>query len=150
MGNFYAAIGVALAIILTGIGSAVGVSIASQAAAGVGAEDPDKFSKTTVLQLAPASQSLYGFATGFILLMKTNFLNNEMTKETGLVVLGVMLPIAIVGLISAIVQGRVCAAAINMVAKRPELNGLSMAIFVETMALFAFIVSILCVIFINV
>ena len=42
-GNFLAVLGAALAVGLGGIGSAKGVGIAGEAAAGLIAEDPDKF-----------------------------------------------------------------------------------------------------------
>ncbi len=48
-GNVMALIGAAIAA-LAGIGSAMGVGIAGQAAAGVLAEDPKKFGKTLILQ----------------------------------------------------------------------------------------------------
>ncbi len=44
-GTFLAILGAALAALFAGCGSAIGVSIAGQAAAGVISEDPDKFSK---------------------------------------------------------------------------------------------------------
>lgn len=45
LGIFYAILGAALATLLAGAGSAMGVGIAGQAAAGVVTEDPGKFSK---------------------------------------------------------------------------------------------------------
>lgn len=48
-GNVFALIGAAITA-LAGIGSAMGVGIAGQAAAGVLAEDPKKFGKTLILQ----------------------------------------------------------------------------------------------------
>ena len=48
-GNFLAVLGAALAVGLGGIGSAKGVGIAGEAAAGLIAEDPDKFGQTLIL-----------------------------------------------------------------------------------------------------
>lgn len=144
MGITYAIIGAALAVILAGIGSCVGVSSASQAAAGIVSEDPDKFGKTMLLQLLPATQALYGFVVGFLVLMRTVMGGVTVISEsTGLSLLGMCLPIGIVGMISAIFQGKVCVAAINMVGKRAELSGrgMTMGIFVEMFALFALIIS---------
>ena len=42
-GNVYALLGAALAVILAGMGSAIGVGIAGQAASGVVTEDSQKF-----------------------------------------------------------------------------------------------------------
>lgn len=60
------------------------------------------------------------------------------------------MPVAIVGLISAIYQGRVASSAINMVAVRPELSGrgITMAVMVETYAVFALLTSFLMVFFV--
>lgn len=59
-GLVYALIGAALATLLACFGSAKGVGLASEAAAGVITEDPSKFGKTLVLQLLPGTQGLYG------------------------------------------------------------------------------------------
>lgn len=45
MGTVLALVGAALAVILAGMGSAYGVGVAGQAAAGVVSEDPSKFAK---------------------------------------------------------------------------------------------------------
>ena len=58
-GNVFALLGAAVAA-LAGIGSAIGVGIAGQAAAGVLAEDPKKFGKTLILQALPGTQGIYG------------------------------------------------------------------------------------------
>ena len=55
-GNFLAVLGAALAVGLGGIGSAKGVGIAGEAAAGLIAEDPDKFGQTLILQALPGTQ----------------------------------------------------------------------------------------------
>lgn len=56
LGMVLALIGAALATALAGAGSAWGVGIAGQAAAGVVAEDPDQFAKVLILQLLPGTQ----------------------------------------------------------------------------------------------
>ena len=53
LGVVFALTGAALAALMAGIGSAIGVGIAGEAAAGVITEDPNKFSKVLVLQLPP-------------------------------------------------------------------------------------------------
>ena len=146
-GNVFAIMGVAIAIVMSGIGSSLGVAAAAQAAAGVVSEDPDKFGKTLVLQLLPSTQGIYGFIVGFLMLF-LKILPGVATKEQGLVYLGICIPVGVVGLISAIYQGKVAATAINMVGRRPELSGrgMLMAAFVEMFALLGFIVSIIGVI----
>lgn len=67
-GNVYALLGAALAVILAGMGSAIGVGIAGQAASGVVTEDPSKFAKVLIMQLLPGTQGIYGLLVGFITL----------------------------------------------------------------------------------
>ena len=55
-GIVFALLGVAVAVILAGMGSAYGVGVAGQAAAGVVTEDPDKFAKVLLLQLLPGNR----------------------------------------------------------------------------------------------
>jgi len=57
------------------------------------------------------------------------------------------LPIAIVGLVSGIHQGKVAAAGVNIIAKRPEelAKGIVLSAVVETYAVLALLVSILMV-----
>ena len=45
LGIVYALLGAALAVLLAGAGSALGVGVAGQAASGVVSEDPSKFAK---------------------------------------------------------------------------------------------------------
>ncbi|HBN55159.1 MAG TPA: permease, partial [Lachnospiraceae bacterium] len=54
-GTGWAILGAALAVILSGCGSAYGVGIAGQAASGVVTEDPDKFAKVLIMQLLPGT-----------------------------------------------------------------------------------------------
>ena len=155
MGVVYAMIGIGLAVILSGIGSSIGVSRASQAAAGVVAEDPDKFMKCLLLTLLPATQGIYGFIVGFMGLIKIQALAGFMMPATGSYIsvgggLGIMaacIPIAVGGLASAIYQGNVAVASIGLVAKKPEESGkgMLMTTMVETYALLSFLVSFLAV-----
>ena len=69
LGQILALSGAAVAVILAGIGSAIGVGLAGQAAAGVVSEDPDKFSQALLLQALPGTQGIYGLLIGFIVMM---------------------------------------------------------------------------------
>ena len=151
LGIVYALLGVALAVILSGCGSAFGVKIAGQAAAGVVAVDPSKFSKVLVLQLLPGTQGIYGLLVAFITLSNTGILGGtadvNMTMAKGLLYLAACLPIAIVGYASGKHQGEVSAASIGLVAKRPDQSGKAIIFpaMVETYAILALLVSILAV-----
>lgn len=151
-GAYLALFGAAIAAVFAGIGSAVGVGIAGQAAAGVTAEDPSKFSKTLILELLPGTQGIYGLIIAFIIFMKVGLFGVmegitvvEMTTAQGLAMLAASLPMAIVGLISGIYQGKVAASNIAMVAKRPEAlgKGVTITVMVETYALLALLISFL-------
>lgn len=151
MGQAFALAGAVLAVFLSGWGSASGIRIAGQAAAGVTAEDPDLFGKVLVIQLLPGTQGLYGFLIGLIVLFKIGFLNaggmNPVSLNMGINIFLGCLPIAVVGLTSAIFQGKVAAAAINMVGRRPDQSGkgITMTVTVETYAVLALLASFLLV-----
>lgn len=69
LGTALAICGAAIAAALAGVGSAMGVGIAGQAASGVVSEDPDKFGKVLVLQALPGTQGIYGLLIGFVIIM---------------------------------------------------------------------------------
>ena len=149
LGIFYASLGAALAAVFAGIGSAVGVGLAGQAAAGLTAEDPDKFSKALILELLPGTQGIYGLIIAFIVFIKIELFGNmvTLTDAQGLAIMAGCLPMAIVGLISGIYQGKVAASNIAMIAKRPEAfgKGITITAMVETYALLALLISFLAV-----
>lgn len=149
-GTFLAMAGAALAVALAGTGSAIGVGVAGQAAAGLTAESPDKFSKGLVLQLLPGTQGIYGLLIGFLVLIKIQALGSgilALTEESGFMMFFGCLPLAIAGLTSGIYQGKTAAAAISLVAKRPEESGkgIIMTVMVETYAVLALLISFLAV-----
>ncbi|MDV4150947.1 V-type ATP synthase subunit K [Clostridium sp. AL.422] len=143
-GLFFAAIGATLAVVLSGIGSAKGVGIVGEAATGLVTEEPQKFGKALVLQLLPGTQGLYGFVIGFLIFTK---MTSGMPFEQGLYLLGAALPVAFTGLWSAISQGRVAAAGIQILAKNEEHNtkGIILSAMVETYALLGFVISFMLV-----
>lgn len=150
MSMFYAMLGVAIAVILSGIGSSKGVGLASEAAAGVIIDDPSKFGKLLVLQLLPGTQGLYGLIVGVMVMLNTGILGGNVPADvaTGLQYLVACLPIGIGGLASAIFQGKVAATGVAIVAKKPAESSKAIvsASLVELYALLAFIVSFLLVI----
>ena len=150
LGIVYALLGAAVAVFLAGTGSAIGVGIAGQVASGVVTEDPSKFAKVLIMQLLPGTQGIYGLLVGFITLSKVGLLGGsvaDLDVKTGLLILAACLPIGIVGLLSAISQGKTAAAAIGIVAKKPDQFGKAMLFpaMVETYAILALLISILAV-----
>ncbi len=150
LGLVYALLGAAVAVFLAGAGSAIGVGIAGQAAAGVVTEDPSKFGQVLVMQLLPGTQGLYGLLIGFITLSKVGLIGGgaaDIDPQTGLLILAACLPIGIVGLISGKYQGKTSAASIGIIAKRPDQFGKAMLFpaMVETYAILALLISFLAV-----
>ena len=153
-GNNIALLGAACAVIFAGIGSAKGVGLVGEAAAGLLAEDPSKFGKTLVLQALPGTQGIYGLITAFLVIFQMKILTGNpvvLTEVQGMYYFVACLPIAIAGYFSAIKQGRVAAAGISLVAKRPKESGkaITSAALVETYAIFAVLVSLLMILFAN-
>jgi len=135
---------------LGGIGSVLGVATAGRSAAGVVAEDPDKFGSVLLLQALPGTQGIYGMLIAFILMGKIGLLGGapvELTTAQGWQLFAACMPIAILGLLSAIWQGKTASAAIAMVAKRGDTagKGLTMTVMVETYAVLALLASILMI-----
>lgn len=143
-----ALLGAALAIGLAGTGSAIGVGIVGQSAAGVVTEDPDKFGQSLLLQALPMTQGIYGFIVALMIMLQLNIFGPtlaEISVVKGMSMLMASLPIAIAGFGSAIYQGRAAAAGIGLIAKRPEEMGkaITLAVMVETFAVFALLISLL-------
>ncbi|MEW8955482.1 V-type ATP synthase subunit K [Clostridium sp.] len=143
-GLVLATLGMALAVIMPGIGSAKGVGLVGEAASGLITEEPEKFGKSLVLQLLPGTQGLYGFVIGLMVFLK---LETGLALETGAYYFFACLPIAFVGWKSAIAQAKTAAAGISILAKNPEHNtkGIIYSAMVETYALLAFVISLLLV-----
>jgi V/A-type H+-transporting ATPase subunit K len=147
-----AALGAATAVSLAGIGSSLGVGMAGEAAAGVTAEDPDKFGKLLLLQALPGTQGIYGFLAGFLVMFKIGFFGAAvapLTLEQGWQLFFSCLPVGIGCLVSGIYQGRASVASINLVAKRPEESGKALVFpaMVETYAVLSLLATILLVMF---
>ena len=141
-GTVIAVLGLALCMICCGIGSAIGLYKAGTAASAAIAEDEKKFASVFVLAVLPATQGLYGFV---ITIIGLGSVAAGMDVNAGLAVLGSVLPMAIVGLASAILQGKTEASAICAIAKN-ENAGVKMMLFpamVETYAILSLVITIM-------
>ena len=149
LGVVFALLGAVLAALMAGIGSAIGVGICGQSAAGATTEDPNLFSKVLVLQLLPGTQGIYGLLSAFGTRTQIGGMGGsaEMSTAKGLLYLCACLPMAFVGLWSAINQGKASIASIGLVVKRPDQFGKAMIFpaMVETYAILALLVSILSI-----
>ena len=149
-GAIWATAGAVIAALLAGIGSAIGVGITGQASAGVVSENPDLSGKCLLLQLRPGTQGIYGLLIAVVIALQSGLMSGDvsaLTTTNGLRYLLAGLPIAFGGLLSAIYQGKVAVAGINMVAKKPTESGkgMVMAIMVETYAVLSLLISFLLV-----
>lgn len=155
LGLALAILGAALAVILAGCGSAKGVGLAGQAAAGLLSEDPSMFGKVLILQLLPGTQGLYGFLIAILVLVNVGVLGGapkDLSWQQGMYYLVACLPIAFAGLISAIHQGKVASAGVSLIAKNPDQVGkaITMASLVEFYAILPFLISLLAVLSVSV
>jgi V/A-type H+-transporting ATPase subunit K len=143
-----AILGGALACILGGIGSAIGVGLAGQASSGVMSEDPEKFGSLLLLVALPGTQGIYGFLSAFLVILKIGLTTGAIPKLSvfnGWQILVACLPVAFAGLVSGIHQGKVCASGVYMVAKQPKdlMKPVIMAALVETYAVLGLLITIL-------
>lgn len=143
-GIVFAGLGMALAMIFAGIGSAKGVGMTGEAAAALVTEQPEKFGQSLILQLLPGTQGLYGFVIAFMIFINADM---DLSLSKGLFYLIAALPVAFTGLFSGIAQGRVATAGIQILAKRPEhvMKGVIYAAMVETYAILGFVISFILV-----
>lgn len=150
IGIILSILGASVAVILAGIGSALGLSQVGQSAAGLVAEEPEKFGKALLLQILPGTQGIYGFLTAVLVLQKIGFFTgevNEISTSVGWLIFLGCLPIAFTGLISGIYQGKVSTAGISTLAKKEEEVGkaIILSVMVETYAVISLLVTILII-----
>lgn len=143
--------GAGLAAVLPGIGSAKGTGIAGEAGAGLCSQDPSKFGKVLIMQVIPGTQGLYGLVVWFFAVLQMGLLNGtaaSLTLAEGVGYFVACLPMALGGLFSAISQGRVAAAGINILAKKPDdwSKGMILCITVEFYAILSLLASFLMLI----
>ena len=148
LGFTLAVLGGALAVVLGGIGSAIGVGLAGQASSGVMSKDPGKFGSLLLLVALPGTQGIYGFLSAFLVMLKIGLVGaalKSLTIYQGWQVLIACLPVAFAGLVSGIHQGKVCASGVHMVAKQPKdlMKPVIMAALVETYAVLGLLITIL-------
>jgi V/A-type H+-transporting ATPase subunit K len=141
-GVILAILGAATAVFLSGAGSAAGTGMVGRAATGLIAEEPDKFGQALILQLLPGTQGLYGFIIGFLIALK---LVDGVSLVQGFYLFCAALPVAIVGYLSALRQGEVATAGLQILAKNPShaTKGIIFSAIVETYAILGFVASII-------
>lgn len=153
-GHIYGLIGAALAIILSCIGSSIAVGKAGQMAGAIMSKDPSKFTSAMILTLLPSSQSLYGLIVAFLAILQMNILGEPsalFTTSDGISMLLLCLPAGVIGLVSALFQGKVAMTGMELCLKQEGQMGRAIifAAFVEIFAIFSLVISLVGVTSIN-
>ncbi len=132
-------LGLGLMLGLSGIGSAMGTTIAGNAAEGAMKKAPEKFSGYMILSAMPATQGLYGFLA-FIL-----WVLGKDVAANGPLYFGVGLGVGLVCLISGIRQGQVCANGIVGISQghNVQTNTMILAAYPELYAILALVATFL-------
>ena len=140
--EFFGNLGAAICMGIAALGSAIGIGIAGQGAIGAWKRcyinnKPAPFI-LTVFAGAPLTQTIYGYLLMLIKLKDLGATNPGMS-------LGLGLASGIAMALSAIAQGKVAAASINILAKKPDdwSKGMIMCIVVEFYAILCLLASFL-------
>lgn len=137
---FLAYAGLAIMIALSGIGSAIGVSMGGNASIGALKKDPEKFGNYMLLAALPGTQGLYGFGGYFVIDQLFGLVNPEMSMFNGIAILSMGLFLGFVALFSAVKQGTVTSNGIAAIGGGNDVfgNTLILAVFPELYAIIAF------------
>ena len=130
-GYVIAMVGIALCVLLCGVGSAIGLYKTGSAAAGVLGENPKLFGKVMVLVLLPATQGIYGFIIAIIASGQLTTINSQIQAVAGAggmlaqgwTMFGAVLPMTVSGLVTGIFQGKAAVNCIHAVGKQESLGG---------------------------
>lgn len=146
-GADWALIGGGFAAILGGIGSAIGITIASGVVSGIVTEDGETFGKLLPIAAMPGTQGIYGFISAVLVLVFFGVFGGDVSLPgaAGFKVFLACQPVAWLCLFSAIYQGKTGAAAAGIVARRADDAGKALIFpaLVETYAVLSLIVTIL-------
>ena len=132
-------------VALTGIGSAIGVTICGNATVGAMKKNPDAMGSYIALSALPSSQGLYGFVGFFMALGLVQQLGAGLNIIAAWAIFGAGLTLGVVGLLSAIRQAQVCANGIKTIGGGDNVFGATMVmdVFPELYAILAVLVAIL-------
>jgi V/A-type H+-transporting ATPase subunit K len=137
-------LGLALMLILTGLGSAIGVTAGGNATIGALKKNEDAFGSYMLLSALPGTQGLYGFAGFFIINAKLASFAVDgilvLTMHQGIAIFAAGLSLGVIGLVSGMKQGSVSASGISGIGAGYDIFGKTMvlAVFPELYAIIAF------------
>ena len=142
-------LGCAIAVGISGISAATGLTFSGTAAVAVAAEKSNvSGSKLLILQVLPMTQSVYGLLTAILMLMGAGLLTGSASEAMSNPIVG---PSAIfIGIVialtstSAINQGLIASSSINAVGRNPDVfsKGVIFSVTTETMAIFGLLTAI--------
>lgn len=132
-------IGMAIMLALSGIGSAIGVTMGGNAAIGAMKKNPEIFGSSMILCALPSTQGLYGFAAFFLMLNRLQEMT-ALSLNQGLAICAVGFALGFVGLYSAIRQASLVANGIVEMSNGHDVFGKTMilGVFPELYAILAF------------
>lgn len=135
-------LGLGLMFGLAGIGSAIGTTIAGNAAEGALKKMPEKSANYMVLSAIPASQGLYGFVAFLMWLTSDKFAD---MATNGALFFGIGIAVGLSCLLSAIRQGQICANGIVGVSQGSDVftNTMIYAAFPELYAILSLVAAIM-------
>lgn len=138
--------GAVLAVFLGGMGSSMGINKAGEKAAGVLAEKPNLFGSLLILTALPGSQGIYGLLISIIILLQVGVLGGAdvvVSTSAGWAFLLSGLVMGLCALTSAVLQGKVVAAAIGAVARDESVAGksITLSVLIETYAIFGLLIA---------
>lgn len=141
----WALFGGAMAAVLGGIGSAIGITIAASTVSGILSEDDTKFGQLLPIAAMPGTQGIYGFIGAVLVVVFFNILGGsvELPGTAGFGIFLACQPVGWLCLFTAIYQGRTGAASAGIVAAGKKAPALVFPALVETYAILALIVTIL-------
>ncbi len=116
-------IGVAVMLVMSGVGSVYGTTISGNAAVGAMKKDKGAFGKYMILCALPSTQGLYGFV-GYFMIM--GFLTPDITMAQAAAIFGGGLALGLVCLWSSFRQGQLAANAITALGNGYDVFGNSM------------------------
>jgi V/A-type H+-transporting ATPase subunit K len=153
LGRGLAFTGAALAFALGGCGSARGIAIAAQEAAGVLSEKPGLFGRLLVMVALPGTQGFYGFITAFMMAQQTGLIDGTLnvTPGTGLALALIGFGAGLALYVSAVNQGQASAAGIALIGRREDAAGRALLFpaLVETYAVVALLAAILFILWLT-
>lgn len=132
-------VGLAIMLIFSGVGSAIGVSKGGNATVGALKKKPDGFGSFLLLSALPGTQGLYGFA-GFFIINSSGVISADITMLQAVAILAAGLTLGFVGFFSALNQGGVTSNGIAGIGSGHDIFGKTMvlAVFPELYAIIAF------------